>query len=132
MKDIKKSIREAMNKRLREASNDKWDATSQPNIYELSNFLRKSGYRLVDIVEHEGATIELIIEAIKPSYLYPEIVHDIAEQLFYAKVVEHGMLIASDLEEIMKGYNTALGVLNHLEELDLQELEVTPTEDEED
>lgn len=123
---IRKKIKEAQ--KIREAN--RWSPDTQPNIYELENFLRKSGYRLVDILDHEDKGIELIIEPIKSGYLYPEISHDIEEGAFYAKVVEHGMLVASDIEEIVKGYTTALGVLNHLDELDLSTLEITPDDEE--
>lgn len=122
MGDIRKSIRSTIRKRLKEAKG-KWSPNSQPNIYELSNFLAKSGYRLVDVLTENGSP-ELIIEAIKPGYLHPEIVHDISEGTFNAKVEEHGLMIASDIEEILKGYITVVGVLKHLEALDLSKLEV--------
>lgn len=96
-------------------------------IYELSNFLQRSGYRLVDILVHEDYP-ELLIEAIEPGYLFPEISHDIKEKEFYAKVEDHGLMIASDIEEIIKGYETAIGVLHHLEELDLSKLEIDKEE----
>lgn len=137
-------IRDSIRKRIKEAQGEKksqdqkttstsakvgkWDPDTQPNIYELNNFLRKSGYRLVDIVSHEGASPELLIEAISKDYLHPDISHDIEDGLFYAKVTEHGLLVSSDLEEIIKGYTTAQGVLKHLENLDLDTLELDEEE----
>lgn len=126
MGDIRKSIREEVGKKLKKP-NSRWNPDTQPNIYELSNFLQKSGYRLVDILVHEDYP-ELLIEAIKPGYLFPEISHDIKEKEFYAKVEDHGLMIASDIEEIIKGYETAIGVLHHLEELDLSKLEIDKEE----
>lgn len=126
-------IRDSIRKRIKEAQATqkqiKWSSDTQPNIYELDNFLRKSGYRLLDILQHEGASPELVIEAINKDYLHPEISHDFEEGLFYAKVTEHGMLVASDIEEIIKGYNIALGILNHLDSLDLSNLEVSTDEE---
>lgn len=129
MGDIRKSIIEAVSKNMKNSQN-KWDPESQPNIYELANFLRKSGYRLIDVLIHKNNdTPELLIEPIKSDYLHPEISHDISEGYFYAKIVEHGMLVASDLEEIIKGYNNALGVLDYLQSLDLSILEVNVDEE---
>ena len=79
MGDIRKSIREEVGKKLKKP-NSRWNPDTQPNIYELSNFLQKSGYRLVDILVHEDYP-ELLIEAIKPGYLFPEISHDIKERI---------------------------------------------------
>ena len=125
MGDIRKSIREEVGKKLKKPNN-RWILILNL-IYELSNFLQKSGYRLVDILVHEDYP-ELLIEAIKPGYLFPEISHDIKEKEFYAKVEDYGLMIASDIEEIIKGYETAIGVLHHLEELDLSKLEIDKEE----
>lgn len=122
MGDIKKNIREEVGKKLRK-NDSKWNPDTQPNIYELSNFLRKSGYRLVDILEHNNSP-ELIIEAIKPGYLFPEISHGIKDNEFYVKVDDHGLMVASDVEEIIKGYENAVGVLHYLEGLNLSKLEI--------
>lgn len=126
MGDIRKSIREEVGKKLKKP-NSKWDPDSQPNIYELSNFLQKSGYRLVDILSHKEGP-ELIIEAVKPGYLYPEIIQDIREKEFYVRVEEKGLMTASDLEEIIKGYDNAVSVLKYLEDLDLSKLEINSEE----
>lgn len=123
MGDIRKVIKDKVGKRLRNPNKTRWNPETQPNIYELSNYLQKSGYRLVDIIIHEESP-ELIIEAIKPGYLFPEVVHDIKEGEFYSRVEEHGLMIASDIEEILKGYKIAVEVLHHLESLDLSKLEV--------
>ena len=125
MGDIRKSIREEVGKKLKKPHN-RWILILNL-IYELSNFLQKSGYRLVGILVHEDYP-ELLIEAIKPGYLFPEISHDIKEKEFYAKVEDHGLMIASDIEEIIKGYETAIGVLHHLKELDLSKLEIDKEE----
>ena len=127
MGDIRKSIREEVGKKLRKP-NSRWNPDTQPNIYELSNFLQKSGYRLVDILVHEDYP-ELLIEAVKPGYLYPEITQDIREKEFYVRVEEKGLMTASDVEEIIKGYETALGVLHHLEDLELSRLEIEKDKD---
>lgn len=124
--DIKKDIARAVSKKLKDIKS-KWDPDTQPNIYELSNFLRKSGYRLVDIIDHKNSP-ELIIEAIKPGHLYPEIVQDVKSGKFYTRIENHGLMIASGVEEIIKGYETALGVLHHLEDLDLSRLEIETDE----
>lgn len=130
MGDIKKSIRKAFRpKSLKEAA-IKWDSETQPNLYELDNFLRKSGYRLVDTLIHKGNIIEPVIEAIKEGHLHPDISYNAEDEWFYVRVKEYGLLNSSDLEDIIKGYTTALGVLNHLDTLDLTKLEVS-SEDEE-
>lgn len=133
MGDIRKIIKEEVGRRIKNP-NSKWSADSQPNIYELDSFLKKSGYRLVDILAHDKDSevhgYELIIEPINPGYLYPEISHDYADNNFYAKIVDHGLLVASDVEEIIKGYTTALGVLQYLESLDISKLEVHSEDDE--
>ena len=126
---LENKIREVFKKSLREDAS--YDSTTQPNLYELNNFLRKSGYKLAEVIPHQDKKVpELIILPIKESYLYPEISHDIEEGEFYIKVVEHGLLVASDVEEIIKGYTTSLGVVQHLESLELEKLEIN-TEDEE-
>lgn len=122
---IEKKIREAFKKekKIREVS--KWDSETQPNIYELANFLRKSGYRLLDILaNNENTVYEILLEPVKPGHLYPEISHEVEEGKFYVNVLKYGMLEASDLEEVIKGYNNALSVVRHLESLDLGELEI--------
>lgn len=125
MADIRKSIRDKVGRKLRSIT--KWSPESQPNLYELANFLRKSGYRLVEVIDH-GESPELIIESIRSGYLHPEISHDIEERRFYVRVEDHGFLAASDVQEIIKGYNTALGVIQHLDSLDLSKLEIYPEE----
>lgn len=137
--DIRDSIRKQFSKKSKLQEATKWNPDNQPNIYELDNFLRKSGYRLIDIIEHKESSLshssshnyELIIEPITPGYLHPEISHDYEEGNFYAKITEHGLLVASDIEEIIKGYTTVLGVLKYLGDLDIDKLEVSP-EDRED
>lgn len=126
MGDIRKSIREEVGKKLKKP-NSRWNPDTQPNIYELSNFLQKSGYRLVDILSHKEGP-ELIIEAVKPGYLYPEITQDIREKEFYVRVEEKGLMTASDVEEIIKGYDNAVSVLKYLEDLDLSKLEINSEE----
>lgn len=126
MGDIRKSIREEVGKKLKKP-NSRWNPDTQPNIYELSNFLQKSGYRLVDILVHEEGP-ELLIEAVKPGYLYPEITQDIREKEFYVRVEEKGLMTASDVEEIIKGYDNAVSVLKYLEDLDLSKLEINSEE----
>ena len=126
MGDIRKSIREEVGKKL-STPTSRWNPDTQPNIYELSNFLQKSGYRLVDILVHEDYP-ELLIEAVKPGYLYPEITQDIREKEFYVRVEEKGLMTASDVEEIIKGYDTAVSVLKYLEDLDLSKLEINSEE----
>lgn len=124
---LENKIREAIKKSLREDAS--YDSTTQPNLYELNNFLRKSGYKLSEVISQKDKEVpELIILPIKESYLYPEISHDIEEGEFYIKVVEHGLLVASDVEEIIKGYTTAIGVVEHLESLDLTKLELSDEE----
>ena len=126
MGDIRKSIREEVGKKIKKP-NSRWNPDTQPNIYELSNFLQKSGYRLVDILSHKEGP-ELIIEAVKPGYLYPEITQDIREKEFYVRVEEKGLMVASDVEEIIKGYDIAVSVLKYLEDLDLSKLEINSEE----
>ena len=100
----------------------------QPNIFELDNFLQKSGYRLVDILSHNRSSetpgLELVIEPIESGHLHPEIYHNYVEGNFYAKIIDHGLLISSDVEEIIKGYTTVLEVLRYLETLDMKNLEI--------
>lgn len=129
---IESKIREALkkDKKLREAT--KWDPESQPNIFELSNFLKKSGYRLVDVmISSEGLSPEIILEPLKPGYLYPDISYDINDKHFYINVPEHGLLVSSDVEGIILGYENALAVVKHLESLDLDEIESELVSDEE-
>ena len=118
---IEEKIKEAFkkDKLLKEAS--KWDPETHPNIYELSNFLRKSGYKLVDIIPQNT---ELLIEPVEKTYMYPEILHDVPTKSFHIKVVEHGFLVSSDVESVISGYENALGVVRHLEALDLDKLEI--------
>ena len=77
--DIRDSIRKQFSKKPKLQEATKWNPDNQPNIYELDNFLRKSGYRLIDIIEHKESSLshslshnyELIIEPITPGYLHP-------------------------------------------------------------
>lgn len=126
---IKESIRKAFKNRLNEAN--KWDANSQPNLYDLDKFLRKSGYSLRSADYLKGYKFpELFIESSEPEYLHPEILHDLVENAFEVVVENKGILGASDLEEVIKGYENALGVINYLNSLDLTELEVEDEEEE--
>lgn len=128
---IENKIKEAFKKdeRLSEAVG-KWDPDKQPNIYELNNFLRKSGYRLLDVLAVKDTTIpEIILEPLKAGYLYPEIQHYTKEGKFYIKVIDHGMLESSDVEGMITGYENALAVVKHLESLDLHDMEVEEDEE---
>ena len=120
---MKDKIRDAMTSRLKEASSIKYDSSTQPNLYELDNFLKKSGSKLVDVIDHEGS-IELIIDPKYPGVYYPEISHEVEEGKFYTRVKERGWLEMSDLDMVMEGYETAKYVINHLESLDLSKLEI--------
>lgn len=126
--DIRERIRKEFSKKsvLKEASRSKWDSDNQPNVYELDNFLRKSGYRLLDVLLSRDSDLhEILLEPIKPGYLYPEITHDIKDGIFYINVTNYGLLEASDVEGIIRGYENALAVVHHLQSLDLKKLEVT-------
>lgn len=121
MKDM---IREAFNssKNL----NSKWDSQSQVNAYSLDIFLRKAGYKLVDIIpqDKEGKVVpELIIEPVKAGYRHPEITHMVDEGAFYMKMKSYGEMPASDVETIIEVYQNVLAVLNHLNGLDTSKLE---------
>lgn len=120
---IKDKIRFALKEDSMIKRKIKWDPDTQPNIYQLDLFLRKSGYRLVDIINNGGHP-EPIIEAIKESHLHPDITFIIADQTFYVDIKRYGQIIASDLEELIKGYQNALGVVKYLDTLDLSKLEV--------
>lgn len=115
-------------KMLKESIPSKWDPDTQPNLYELGNFLRKSGYRLIDIVISKSSVPELLIEPIEEGPLHPNISHDISDGRFYIQVLEHGMLESSDLEYIMTGYQNALSVVKYLEDIDLDDLEINREE----
>lgn len=101
----------------------KWNPDTHPNAYQLDVFLRKSGYRLVDIVDHQGDTPELILEATKIGHLHPDITHNISDKTFYINIKKYGEMNVSDVEEIIKGYQTAMYVVKHIESLDLSKLE---------
>lgn len=120
--EIKNKIKKALQEDNIARTSTRWNSDTQPNLYELDIFLRKSGYRLTDIVLHDD-TPELLIEAIKVDHLHPEIIHQVDEDVFYIKTKDYGELIVSDLEELIKGYEIAINVVKHLEELDLHRLE---------
>lgn len=119
---MKSKIKFALKEDMIAKRNTRWNPDNQPNLYQLDVFLRKSGYRLFDVFNNEGKP-ELMIETIKEGHLHPEINHDVADGVFYIEVKKYGELIASDVEEIMRGYQTAIGVVKHLEQLDLSKLE---------
>ena len=127
--DLRERIRKEFSKKskLKEAS--RWDPDTQPNIYELDNFLKKSGYRLIDVLLGKGSNLhEILLEPLKPGYLYPEITHDIKDGVFYINVTNYGLLEASDVEGIIQGYENALSVVKYLQSLDLKTLEVSDSE----
>lgn len=127
---LESMIREAFSKKKDTEEIVKWDPDTQPNLYELALFLKKSGYRLVDMI-YSGVkdTGELIIEPVTPGYLYPEIVHDIVEEGFYIKVVDQGILPVSDVESLVQGYQNAIAVIHHLNSIDLTKLEIVDDEE---
>ena len=103
--------------------NSQWSQDTEPNIYALDIFLRKSGYRLSNIEEPSSGLYELIIEPLKPGYLYPDITHMVAEGKFYIDVKKYGELELEDVKGIVKGYENAIAVVTYLESLDLSNLE---------
>lgn len=107
----------------RDSRKNKWDPDTQPNLFELSNFLYKSGYRLIDAQENKES-VEVLLEPLNPGHLYPEISHDMKDNKFYIKIVEHGMLEASDVESIIIGYENAVAVVRYLESIDTTVLEI--------
>lgn len=109
----------------------KWDPETQPNLYALGEFLRKAGYRLVDVLEHNDV-LELLIEPKEEGYLHPNITHNLDTDEFTVDVRKYGELGASDLEEIIKGYEASLGVIKYLNSLHLNTLEVEREEEEEE
>lgn len=129
---LEKKIKEAFkkDKKIREAN--KWDPDTQPNLYELYNFLRKSGYRLVDVADSYKKRPELIIEPVEPGHLHPEINHDISDGRFYINVSEHGYLDPSDVVEVIKGYEAAISVVAYLSSLDLDKLEIDQEDEDEE
>lgn len=123
-------IKKAFKKEKKLIEANKWNPDLYPNIYEMENFLRKSGYRIIDIIEQKNSDIpEVVIEPIKKGYLYPEISHDLTDNKFYAKVIDYGMLGESDLIGIIQGYENAVSVIKHLNSLDLRDLEVGEDEE---
>lgn len=118
---VKDNIRKAVSSNLKNKKYTRWDSESQPTIYAIDNFLRKSGYRLIDILT-QGNKYELIIEPLKKGYFHPEISHDTKDDHFYAKITEYGMMESSDIEDTIKSYENALGVLKYLENQDLKNI----------
>lgn len=109
----------------------KWDSQTQPNAYALDVFLRKSGYRLVDMIPQivdEQSVPELLIEPIKEDYKHPEITHLVDDGIFCMKMKSYGELPASDVDTIIQVYQNVLAVLTHLDELDLAKLEYEEAE----
>lgn len=124
---MKSKIKFALKEDMIAKKNTRWNPDTQPNLYQLDVFLRKSGYRLFDVVDNNGHP-ELMIETIKEGHLHPEINHSVADSAFYIEVKKYGELVASDVEEIIRGYQTAVGVVNHLDKLDLSKLEFSKEE----
>lgn len=118
MKDM---IKEAFSNK--KTLHSKWDPQSQPNAYELDVFLRKSGYKLVDIIPQENGVPEVLIEPVKEGYRHPDITHMVAEDIFYMKMKSYGEMPATDVEAIIQVYQNVLAVLNHLNALDKSKLE---------
>lgn len=113
---IHDQIKEAFKKRGTAPLQEE-EETKKYNEEEVSKFLKKSGYKLVDIIEHEGGISEFIISPVESSHLYPEITQDIEEGVFLIDVKKYGNLEASDVEEVIKGYQTALGVVEYMNNL---------------
>lgn len=130
---VKDMIREAFSNK--KTLNSKWDPQGQPNNYALDIFLRKSGYKLVDIIpQSNGGNVvpELLIEPVKEGYRNPDITHMVDEDIFYMKMKSYGEMPASDVETIIEVYQKVLVVLNHLNDLDKSNLEYEsekPTEE---
>lgn len=121
--NIKDKIREAFREDMDNKASQ-WNPDTQPNLFELDRFLRKSGYRLVDVLTGAGVK-ELMIEPKNSSHLYPEITHDVSDNHFYINVKRYGELIVSDVEEVIKGYQNAVSVVKRLEQVNLDKLEVS-------
>ena len=112
---LKDKVREAFQGEKKIIS--KWDSDTTPNIYNLDIFLRKSKYRLVEIIaQTKNGRIypELILEPIEEDHLHPEIHHSVDENEFYINVKKYGELVSSDVREIIKGYEIALSIVDHL------------------
>ena len=134
IEEVVKALRQRLNESLREQIRTairedtkarkyiKWNPDSQPNLYQLDLFLRKSGYRLTDVVAQDNNP-EVLIEPLNPSHLAPDILHQPGEGKFFIDVKKYGELEYSDVEELIKGYTTAVEVVKHLEKLDLSKLE---------
>lgn len=108
---IEGKIKDAFTRR----KNAIFDPETQPTLYKMSNFLRKAGYRMNDVLAH-GSGVEIILTPIKEDYLHPDITHHIENHEFYVKVKSYGELEPSDLEEVIKGYENALEVIKYLKE----------------
>lgn len=121
--DLRSKIKKALTEDNEVMKYSKWDMDSQRNLYNVDKFLRKSGYRLLDATKRDGVP-ELFIKAMKDSHLYPDITHHIEEGEFFINVIKYGELNASDVEEIIKGYEAALGVVHYLNDIDMSSLEI--------
>ena len=107
---------------LNEAISD-WDARVTPNNYALDLYLRKSGYKLINVSRYSKG-IRLGIVPRKKGYHTPEIYHDYADNIYEIQTTSYGTLEVSDIEEVIKGYETAISVVKYLMSLDLEKLEV--------
>lgn len=117
---IKDNIRKKVNAKLRKQTHLQYDYELYPKTYELHAFLKRSGYLLDNIVYHRDLDkVELIIRPKVKGYLHPDISHDMSDNKFYVRVDSYGLLEVSELENILKGYTTAAGVLSELSQLDL-------------
>ena len=119
---LKDKIREAFTEKK---TISKWDQDTSPNIYNLDKFLRKSGYRLIEIVvlpKNDKALPEIILEPVTKDH--PDINHSVDEGIFYIEMKKYGELEASEVREIIKGYENALAIVDYLSELDLYDLEL--------
>ena len=100
-----------------------WDPVKYPITEKLDLFLRKSGYRLASVLpvgEEKTATrAELVVEPLVSNYLHPEISYESEAREYQVEVKSYGYLAASDVEEIIEGYNTALAVIDHLIGVDM-------------
>lgn len=101
---------------------NRFDYKTQPNLYELENFLNKSGYIYVDLDTEEGKPVLYIKPAKEDDYLHPKIYYIADDNEYVVDSGEFGYLNVSDLAEVMKGYNNAILVIKHISDLDLDKL----------
>ena len=123
-KSLSDYLRERVNRKLRESPSI-YDERSQPNSFNLDQYLKKNGYTLGNIeFDDNGNFYDIDIEVLNKDSTHPPIFYDRMSSRFMTSLnLNSGNYSIDSLNRLQDTLNNLVSILDYLNKINLDKLE---------